>query len=145
MDRADLAAAWPLTHPTLRLVLSQHWIWSHRDEGIVDGGEEAWDRLAEALAADPSEHPLWTRFASDRIRRWREFWPGFSTRAWTVREDPEPLGVDLEVVTFVETGGPPLPARRFAMRDTPEGWLVAGLDGSALFRPGWPPARVVAS
>lgn len=140
MDRGTLEAAWPLTDPTLRLVLSQYWIWSHRDQPVV-GSQEEWDGLARALAASPSEHPLWHRFAADRVRRWREFWQGFSSRTWSVRDEPEPLGVGLEVVTFVETGGPPLPARRFAMRDTPAGWLVAGLDGSALYQPGWPPSR----
>lgn len=142
MDRGDLAAAWPLTHPTLRLVLAQHWIWSQRGQAVVGDDQRQWDAMAAALAAGPARHPLWERFASDRVRRWREFWPGFSTRTWSVRDEAEPLGVDLEVVTFVETGGPPLPARRFAMRDTPDGWLVAGLDGSALFEPGWPPSRV---
>ncbi len=140
MDRRDLAAAWPLTDPTLRLVLSQYWIWSHRDEPMV-GSQDRWEALAQALAASPSTHPLWERFASDRVRRWREFWGGFSSRTWSVRDEPEPIGVGLVVVTFAETGGPRLPVRRFAMRDTPEGWLVAGLDGTALFRPGWPPSR----
>ncbi len=144
MDRGDLGAAWPLTHPTLRLVLAQHWIWSQRGHSVVGDDEAEWDELAAALVGGPGRHPLWERFAADRIRRWREFWPGFSVRTWAAREEPEPIGVDLEVVTFVETGGPPLPARRFAMRDTPEGWMVASLDGSALFRPGWPPARVAA-
>ena len=139
MDRGDLAAAWPLTDPTLRLVLTQYWIWSHGDEALV-GAQEGWDALARALAACPPAHPLWERFASDRVRRWKEFWGGFSTRTWSVREEPEPMGVGLEVVTFTETGGPPLPVRRFAVRDTPEGWLVAGLDGTALFKPGWPPS-----
>ena len=139
MDRRDLAAAWRLTDPTLRLVLAQYWIWSHRGEAVV-GAQEEWDRLARALAECPSAHPLWERFASDRLRRWREFWSGFSAKTWEVRDEPEPIGVGLEVVTFAETGGPALPVRRFAVRDTPDGWLVAGLDGTALFQPGWPPS-----
>ena len=140
MDQGDLRKAWPLTDDILRLVLAQDWIWAHRHHPWVGHGSD-WDGLAQALAECPSSHPLWERFAADRVRRWREFWRGFSSRTWSVRDEPEPLGVGLEVVTFVETGGPPLPARRFAMRDTPEGWLVAGLDGTALFRPGWPPSR----
>lgn len=148
MDRRDLGAAWALTDPPLRLVLAQHWILSRLHDPAVTAVDR--DELAEALAACPSTHPLWERFASERIRRWRQHWGQFSARTWDVAGDPEPMGDDLRVVTFLErhrlTGwarpGPPPPARRLAVRHRPEGWLVAGLDGSALFRPGWPPTQL---
>lgn len=144
MDDRDLKAAWPLTHHDLRKVLVQHWILSQHVD--VVGPAEEWEALAEALAADPPEHPLWPRFATERVRRWREFWPGFSAVTWGVksRTDPRP---DVAVVTFVEPRGklmalrpgPPLDLRRLALRRTEHGWLMAGLDGTAIFRPGWPP------
>ncbi len=148
MDERDLRRGWALMDPSLRLVLVQHWIWSHQGEELV-GPPEGWDALAGALAACPSDHPLWERFARERLRRWREFWAGFSLRTWELLEDePEVIGEDLVVVTFVERSwkwravrpGPPPRFRRFAIRRAPEGWVVAGLDGSALFRPGWPPS-----
>ena len=148
MDRADLGAAWPLTDPTLRLVLAQHWIWTN--QGVPAVSREDRDELARALAACPSSHPLWGRFASQRIRRWREHWQGFTTLTWTLMDRQERLRPDLEVVSFAERKrledldrpGPPLVTRRLAVRRTPSGWLVAGLDGTALFEPGWPPAQV---
>ena len=48
------------------------------------------------------------------------------------------LDLDLEVVTFTEPGDGGL-ERRFALRHTESGWLVAGVNGDQLFQPGWPP------
>lgn len=144
MDDRDLASAWPLTDPLLRKVLAQHWILSSPPE--VVGPPEGWEALADRLAACPPGHPLWPRFAADRVARWREFWPGFSAVTWGVRSrtDTRP---GVAVVTFVEPRGklmqlrpgPPLEHRRLAVRRVDEGWLLAGLDGNNLFRPGWPP------
>lgn len=145
MDDKDLVTAWPLTDPPLRKVLAQHWILSHQGEDLV-GAPEGWEELAEALAASPCRHPLWDRFATERLARWRQFWPGFSAVTWGVKghELPRP---DLAVVTFVEPRGklmslrpgPPLELRRLALRRSGGRWLMAGLDGQTLFRPGWPP------
>lgn len=148
MDDGDLRRAWPLTDPDLRLVLAQHWIWSNRGQPVV-GAKEGWDSLARGLAACPSTHPLWPRFAAERLERWRQHWQGFSPRTWPVRDEPEVLDEGLEVVTFVKPregegsgrAGPPPVFRRLAVRRTGEEWLVAGLDGAALFRPGWPPVQ----
>lgn len=147
MDDADLGAAWPLTEADLRLVLAQHWVLSHEGDEVV-GPPPGWDDLARGLAACPSVHPSWERFAAERIRRWRRFWPGFSAVTWGVRRAAPSARPGVWVVSFVEprgrldTGrpGPPLEFRHLALRRGGEGWRVAGLDGSALFRPGWPPA-----
>ena len=149
MDESNMRKVWELTHPTLRLVLVQQWIMGYRGDPVV-GPQEDWDALAAGLAASPSRHELWHRFADERLERWQEFWVGFSTRTWKVAEAPEKVGSDVEVVSFVERkkgddrkrkdkGGRPVLARRFAVRRMPGGWKVAGLDGSRLFRPGWPP------
>ena len=148
MDRGDLRAAWEVTDPNLRLVLVQHWIISRQGDPVVEG--ENRDALARELAASPSQHPLWDRFASDRLRRWRQFWAGFGAQTWDVSDDTQELVPGVKVVTFMEKHrllgwakpGPPPATRRFAVRSTPDGWLVAGLDGSALFEPGWPPTQV---
>ena len=148
MDRGDMAAAWVLTDPDLRLVLAQHWIISRQGDPALAGYEP--DALARDLAASSSPHPLWDRFASDRLRRWRQFWAGFGTQTWDVADETQRLMPGVVVVTFMEKHrllgwakpGPPAATRRFAVRSTPRGWLVAGLDGSALFRPGWPPTQV---
>ena len=145
MEDRDLRRAWGMTHPDLRLVLAQHWIMSHHDEPEVAAQDP--DDLAAGLAASPSDHPLWDRFSSQRLRRWRQHWGNFSTRTWGVLDEHQALAPGLEVVTFMEKhrllewakpGSPPV-TRRFAMRSTSGAWLVAGLDGSAVFRPGWPP------
>lgn len=144
MDDRDLARAWAITEPDYRKVLAQHWIISkHAD---VVGPPDQWEAIADGLAACPSAHRLWERFAADRLTRWREFWTGFSAVTWGVRSrtDPRP---DVAVVAFVEPRGklmslkpgPPLEFRHIAVRRTPKGWLVAGADGNNLFRPGWPP------
>lgn len=144
MDERDLATAWPLTDPDFRKILAQHWILSAPAD--VVGPPEQWEALADGLAACSPSHRLWDRFAVERMRRWREFWTGFSAVTWGVRSrsDPRP---DVAVITFVEPRGklmslrpgPPLEFRHIAVRDTPDGWLVTGVDGNNLFSPGWPP------
>lgn len=149
MDRKELREAWPLMERDLRLVLAQHWILSHAEVGSGFIGPQAgWDMLAQGLAADPSTHPLWDRFAKERLLRWRGFWGTFSARTWKIRST-ENAGADLEVVTFAEPRlpaleakpGPPPVLRRLALRRSGGTWLVAGLDGRNIFRPGWPPGR----
>ncbi|MFP5319925.1 MAG: hypothetical protein ACLGI2_16740 [Acidimicrobiia bacterium] len=144
MDRGDLDAAWLATDPTLRLVLAQDWVWNHRHDPAI-GHQADWDEIAAGLAESPDGHELWSRFATDLVAMWQRTWKGFGAEAWTVRSEPEVLDLDLELVTFVEPGpasdhpaGPAF-ARRFAMRHTPDGWLVAGVNGDQIFQPGWPP------
>lgn len=146
MDERNLGAAWPLTEPELRLVLVQHWILSHHGDEVV-GPPQGWDDLATALAACPSAHPLWDRFASERLKRWRQHWLGFSARTWDLRDGTERPRADAEVITFIEAGqklrlgpGPPVTYRRLCLRRTGDEWLLAGVDGTNLFRPGWPPS-----
>ena len=147
MDRGDLATAWALTDPTLRLVLAQDWVWEHRHDAVV-GDHEDWDALADALSDSPSQHWLWDSFASELVTRWHTIWKGFSTKTWGAWDEPEVVGLDLEMVTFVETRGRPVAvaprratfSRRFLARHTETGWVVAGINGDQVFRPGWPPS-----
>jgi hypothetical protein len=148
MESGDLRRAWEITDPDLRLVLCQHWIMSRQDDPEV--GAEDPDALAGGLASSPPDHRLWDRFASQRLRRWRQHWGNFSTKTWGILDERQELVPGIEVVTFMEKhrllgwakAGPPPVTRRFALRSTTSGWLMAGLDGSALFRPGWPPAPI---
>lgn len=147
MDDRDLAAAWTLTEPDLRLVLAQHWVLSHHEDVELVGLPENFELLAAGLAADPPSASQWGTFATERLRRWRQYWPGFSAVTWDLRDEPESPRPGLEVVTFIEPGrklqltpGSPITYRRLAVRAQGDGtWLVAGVDGANLFRPGWPP------
>ena len=150
MDDGDLAAAWPLTDPVLRLVLAQDWVWTNRHHPQI-GHDRSWDELARALAAVAPEHELWPTFAAELITRYHKMWEGFSTRTWATWDQPEVVGLDLEMVTFLESDGRPVRfepgrsslARRFALRHTDEGWLVASVSGGQMFVPGWPPSLEV--
>lgn len=144
MDERDLARAWPLTTRDFRKVLAQYWIVSARAELV--GPPEGWEAIADGLAAAPSNHRLWPQFSTERLARWREFWTGFSAATWGVKATNQ-VRPDVVVVTFVEPRGklmslrpgPPLEFRHLAVRETADGWLVAGVDGANLFQPGWPP------
>jgi hypothetical protein len=152
LDRSDLAAAWPRTDALLRLVLAQDWVWNRRHDPAI-GHDRDWDAIATGLAADPPDSDLWDRFARDLVTMWQRTWKGFDTRSWVVRDQPEVLDFDLEMVTFFEPDssfeqpsgervvqpGHPAFTRRFAMRHTEHGWVVAGVNGEQLFEPGWPP------
>ncbi|MDQ2827107.1 MAG: hypothetical protein M3Y04_09145 [Actinomycetota bacterium] len=149
MDQGDLRAAWPLTDATLRLVLAQDWVWTHRHRPTI-GHDRSWDELARGLAAlSPAAAGLWAAFAEELIGRWQKTWAGLSAATWATWDQPEVVGLDLEMVTFMERDGDhPVRfepgrsafARRLAMRHTDEGWQVAGVNGDQLFVPGWPPS-----
>ncbi len=145
MDEGDLDRAWPLTHATLRLVLVQDWIWAHRHQKWLGHGSD-WDGLATRLAAERSDHPLWSRFSAELLELWQKIWKGFSTLTWESLDDPEVVGLDLETVTFVETETAQTAsqrysfARRFALRHSDVGWQVASINGDQMFVPGWPPS-----
>ena len=145
MDERDLARAWTLTTRDFRKVLAQYWIVSARADLV--GPPEGWEAIADGLAAAPSTHRLWSQFATERLARWREFWTGFSAVTWGVKATNR-VRPDVVVVTYVEPRGKlmslrpgsPLEFRHLAVRDTDDGWLVAGVDGANLFQPGWPPS-----
>jgi hypothetical protein len=148
MDDADLEAAWPLTDPTLRLVLAQDWVWTYRHHSMI-GHNRDWEALAQGLAACPPDHPLWERFAEELLSRWQHIWKGFNATTWRAWDEPEVIALDLEMVTFLESdGGEPVRfepgrsafARRFAMRHTDDGWKLASINGDQMFLPGWPPS-----
>jgi len=147
MDNGDLATAWTVTDPTLRLVLAQDWVWSRRHTPTI-GHDRDWESIAAGLASSPPDHALWDDFAREVVARWQTIWKGFSVRTWDACDEPEVVSLDLEMVTFMESEGRPVRfvpgrsafARRFAMRHTEEGWMLAGVNGDQLFRPGWPPA-----
>lgn len=147
MDERDLAKAWAMTEPAFRKVLAQYWIVSKPAD--VVGPPEQWEALADGLAACPSTHQLWDRFAAERLTRWREFWLGFSAVTWGVKARSEPRP-GVAVIAFVEPRGklmslrpgPPLEFRHIAVGRAlgdANGWVVIGVDGNNLFAPGWPP------
>jgi hypothetical protein len=138
LARRDLAAAWPATDPQLRLVLAQDWVWNHRHDPSI-GHNSDWDEIATGLVDGPGAHPLWDRFAADLLATWEQTWRGFASDAWTVRDVPEVLDLDLEIVTFVEKDT--ALARRFVLRHSGGRWLVLSVSGDQLFEPGWPPRQ----
>lgn len=150
MDHRDLVAAWRLTDPVLRLVLAQDWVWTNRHHPMI-GHDRSWDEVARGLASVPPEHELWDTFAEELVNRYHKMWAGFSSRTWAAWDQPEVVGLDLEMVTFLESDGGPVRfepgrsalARRFALRHTGDGWLVASVSGGQMFVPGWPPSLEV--
>ncbi|MGQ0744178.1 MAG: hypothetical protein ACT4OS_07575 [Acidimicrobiales bacterium] len=147
MDDGSLDQAWPLTDPEFRLVLAQDWIWSHRSGPNQVGPEQERDTVATSLADVGHDSGYWDVFAKEIVHRWQTIWRGLSVLTWMTIDGDEILGVDTEVVSFVEADSPgarPGPgafARRFALRHGEAGWLVVGVDGDQLYRPGWPPTR----
>ncbi len=136
LDRGDLLAAWAACDPVLRLVLAQDWVWTNRHHPAI-GHERDWDEIAQGLAANPPESELWRRFATDLVGTWQQTWKGFDTRRWQVAPAPEVVDLDVEMVSFTER--PTGFTRRFAMRHTGAGWVMASVDGDLRYEPGWPP------
>ncbi len=148
MDNGNLDDAWPLTDPTLRLVLVQDWIWAHRHHAWVGSGPD-WDGLARSLSEARPDHNLWPRFSTELLELWQKIWRGFSVLTWQPVDSPEVVALDLETVTFVEVSAVGTGtsrssfSRRFALRHTADGWRVASINGEQMFVPGWPPSMEV--
>lgn len=134
----DLAAVWPETDGPLRLTLAQRWTWANRiDPSLVDSDA----RTTAKELADGPPHPLWRPFENATVRQLRQVGVDFDT--WVFLSRPRPLGVDLELLKYVEEemilDGPTMVCGlQFIMRHTEQGWLMAAL-GDVLPEPSWPP------
>lgn len=148
LERNDLAEAWPRTDPNLRLVLAQSFLWANRGHEAVVGYDL--DEAAASLASCGFDHELWPAFEATQVRESHDNWDGFFAGHYGVASRPRPVGVDYEIVKYVETESdePALVmeptqviALVFLLRSSPDGWLMAGLREETPPVPGWPPTR----
>jgi hypothetical protein len=146
LERNDLAEAWPLTDPNLRLVLTQEFLWANREHEALAGYDLT--DTATSLASCDFEHELWPAFQESQVREFHEAWDEFFSGYYAVASRPRPVGVDYELVKYVETESdepmwvtePTLVvAQVYLMRATEGGWLMAGFGVDTPPTPGWPP------
>jgi hypothetical protein len=146
MVAGDVAAAWPKTDPTYRLVHAQAWIWANRTHPMVEPFDR--DTLAAALASSSSSHPLWPNFAQSVHEEIRERYGDFTNETYGAASRPRPVGPDFEMVKLIKveegtplafTGPTLVRGAVLLMHRTEDGWLVAGLGTDAPGIPGWPP------
>jgi uncharacterized protein len=143
-DEDDLAAAWVLTDPPLRLALVQSWIIS--EEPLLDARR---DDVAEALAAaQQPTHPLWAEFAQWRTGRWASlvFEPWVTKRELRGTVSRYSLiSAEIEAIEIADSGTvvPPdgrIVVQRFLVRHSEDSVRLAGIGG-VLPQPGWPPTE----
>jgi hypothetical protein len=145
LELGDYAAVWPLCDDNLRLVAAQSWLWANREHPVVARYDR--DAAAAGLANDGPAHPLWEAFAVTTLDEHREAWAGVNLTTIGAASRPRPIGTDLELLIFLDTGGEAIVVQEptlidnailFIMRSTPTGWRVAAI-GDRLYEPGWPP------
>lgn len=146
MEDRDYRSAWPLMDENLRRCRAQAWLWNAGQHYpfIAENRVE----YAEDFVQDVPAHQLWDDFAADDLNGIHEAWSEFYARQLGASDRTRPIGLDLELVVMIPTGGTPLQfdeptvveALLFIMRHVENRWLVAAW-ADHLPEPGWPPIR----
>jgi hypothetical protein len=138
----SLVDAWPYADAVLKLSLAQQWLTPLRQRAQSDGFTP--DKVAAALAAGSTDHPLWHPFESKIVAGFQQW--GDLERYAVGRAD-RPESADLELLhlyapTEVVDGAVP-PGRGdgfpVLMRFRPDGWGVLNMGSPSVPEPGWPP------
>lgn len=134
----QLDQAWPLTDPDFRLVLTRAWCNVNSRHPLLKDLDV--DTLARDLATAGPSSAYWIFFENTQVDELRH-WFG-DINSWGVDGRPRPAGDDVEHVVFVPRASQPALLEQdttlerdttdtqsyvFAVRSTPDGWLVTGL------------------
>lgn len=138
---ADLAAAWQVAAESLRREMVEAWLRANATHPFVLSFDPA--QATSALVAGDLHHSLWEPFADTQLRAFREGWAHFDLDRYGVGSRPRPVGVDEELVVFLDSRGEairlkertPLPGVGLLMRHEPDGWRVAGFPDPDLPSP----------
>ena len=158
----DYANAWAHMTDELRLARSQAWLWNNR--AFFKRAAETLDEQATMLAAVPSTHPHWGKFAEIELRLFLTAWPPEDYAHIGVASRPRPLAPGLELVLFLrmeaaealgnattvsdgvvqiaggEDEGTAVEAfAQIVVEHDGTRWRVASHNGPGLPTPGWPP------
>jgi hypothetical protein len=137
--------AWPKTDPNLRLCLAQAFLWANRHHVTVSAYEP--EETATALAGVTFDHDLWEAFAETQLQELYDAWAEFFSGHYGVASRPRPVGIDYELVKFVQLEGDApvviteptfVQAQVFLMHQVDGAWLVAGFGVDTPPEPGWP-------
>lgn len=137
--------AWQLCDDNYRLCRAQAWVYNNREHPLFEGVDLG--SLVDDLAAMQPTSAWWDSFADIELAGFREAWSQHDATTIGAASRPRPIGLDLELVVFIDTGGEVTvfdgdtlvaDALTYTMRREPAGWRVAAV-GDRLPEPGWPP------
>lgn len=146
LDQGDVAAAWPLTDPNLRLALVQNLIWANQDNLGRPWSPDIGDEMAAALSQSSPTHPDWPAMQRGLLRILRGVWEGSPPPSTWGAMRPRVVDPVHELLVFV----PDIPEGQYVqpggtvggypilMSSQDDGWLVAGFQEFPP-TPGWPP------
>lgn len=150
VEQEDLRAAWPLVDPALRLALVQSWLWANRYHPYAMGCDR--DEVAEALSQEDPDHELWDDFEEIQLDVFLEnpVWASYASETFGAASRPRPVGPDMEIVLFMDTGGEAIVIEKptfvegiqLLMRYDASRWRVRGFNAEVLPMPGWPPKEL---
>lgn len=136
----ELAAAWPMMHPDMRLAWVQSWQYSNREAMEADGYNLA--EMAEIMAAENGpEHHLWGQFAGVAMRDFARLGidEGYGFGSFL-----RPVGPDLELLHIHRGAGVVHPGEsavvvKLLMVLDGQRWLALALGSEEPPIPGYPP------
>jgi hypothetical protein len=142
LQRADVRSAWLKTDPDFRLALTQAIIFLNEQSPLLEDQDR--DQLAQALAEDSPDHPLWESFAELLTQEFLNDL-GEIRIAHRMEATPRPIAPGYELVLFPHaqieapaTDPPEMRAHGVLVHFRQGVWLVAGLSERRAV-PGWPP------
>jgi hypothetical protein len=143
--KEDLARAWPLVHPQLRLCWVQWWATANEIALWQEGYELV--KISPALASSGAkEHPLWADFERVLLRDFRKAYPldlttsGIGVAPRVIALDTELLYVHAEIPPggAWEAGADSL-AYPMVMQLNDNRWFVLNWASDVIPTPGYPP------
>jgi len=138
----NMSKAWPLMTKSWRQTQARAWVEANASHPALAGADL--DDLCADLGADePTAHPLWGGFATSLIAEFHKKWTHINPENCGFLSYPRPIGVDRELIVYVDKGFPEpaivagsewdeaefnLPFVGFVMYHGEHGWLVEDFD-----------------
>lgn len=144
VNEGDIEEVWICTEPTLRLVLTQAWVYANGQHSDLISLDQ--EKLAQDLASLTTPCSFQDEFFATQLREMQDAFQMYDDDQWGAAEKPRHFGLDYELVIYMETGGDSLifqegmspPAIPLLMRRIASSWKVANFH-AAYPIPGWPP------
>jgi hypothetical protein len=143
--KEDLARAWPLVHPRLRVCWVQWWATANK-VALQQAGYELVKVADELAPSAPTEHPLWADFERVLLRGFRKAYPlnlatcGMGVAPRVIALDTEMLYVPAEIPPDgVWKAGADSLAYPMVMQLNDSRWSVLNWASDVIPTPGYPP------
>jgi hypothetical protein len=141
----DLAGAWDVMHPTLKLCWSQWWAGSNRNT-LEAAGKDVEEVVEQLVQTKNGSHELWEHFSRVVLREFQNAYPldvaraGISSTPRIIAMDTELLYVHVEVPQGkVIQAGESSVVYPIVLQLSAASWMVLNWASDTIPLPGYPP------